>query len=179
MDKTPDSEAQSQGDTKTEIVTIDEVNPKIRLGKRNINYKPRKHFMGNSVEEGTHPNVLRTRENFRKYRLSLRKPDGSLAAPAGSGRKKNVLGNVMREALSHTVTVNGKRSDMTVAEVIVQQRLNEAMRSAHESDVALAATELVFDRTEGKPKGITEVSGPDGGPIEKVETNVVLAKLFS
>lgn len=146
------------------------VNPRIRIGRKQPG-KQGRNLHGNSVEEGTNPAIIAQRQRFLLHVRPLAK---------NVGRKKNTLSTVMKEALNHTVIIDGKQSDLTVAEVIVQQRINEAMQPALTPfDVAIKSTELIFDRTEGRPKSINEVSGPDGGPIEKVEVSAVLAKLFS
>jgi hypothetical protein len=146
-----------------------QINPEIKLGKRKGKYKAPHMKRGQS-----HPNVLAQRERFRLQFCTGRK-----TGTPGAGRKKHTLKILMQDALERTVLIDGKQSELTAGEVIVQQRINEAMQDANFNPVALESTQLIFDRTEGKAKSIVETSGPDGGPIEVVETSVVLAKLFS
>ena len=88
----------------------------------------------------------------------------------------NSVREITKDILHRQVTVNGEET--VVAEQIIWQRAMEAMQENDVRGLAIAASEFLFDRAEGKPTARQEVSGPDGGPIEVVQEHRVLAKLF-
>lgn len=144
--------------------------PKLKLGRKKNDGRRHngKNFKGNSIEEGTHPAVV---ANRRELAINPK--------PRTAARRKKILTDATLDALDRTVIINGEESHLTVADLIVQQRAIEAMQPNDFNDTAHKATTMLWDRAEGRPVGRQEVSGPEGGPIETVDTHVVLAKLFS
>lgn len=122
------------------------------------------NLRGNNV----HPNILLQRQAFALGKVKYK-----------GGPRVKYLTTITEEVLNKTVIIDGVESQLTVGEAIVQARALEAMQPNDASDTALKSTAMLWDRTEGKAKSKVEMSGPDGGPIETVETSVVLAKLFS
>ena len=89
--------------------------------------------------------------------------------------------DTLRDAMSMVVEIDGKESDLTVADALIHRIVNEALEEAMPvtSDPAQKARELIFDRLEGRAVSKVEMSGPEGGPIETVSTSAILTKLFS
>jgi hypothetical protein len=125
----------------------------------------------NFTSANSSPAVIENRERFRLTYVG--RPGGN----GGGGKKKNLISEAMDEALQMEVVLEGGRTGKIAAQHIAQQRVLEAMKSATpDDDIALRATQLILERTEGKPVTRTEVSGPDGGPI--IEVSAVLTKLM-
>ena len=164
----------TKADTVKNIVTI---------GKKRGG--PRPHMRGNSLAEGTHPRVLATR--WKKGEAPPKAKNPLTAGKPGPKPCHTVI-EALKEGLTHEALVNGKPTGKTVAEVIAQQRLEEAMAPASENDAAHAATQFVTDRTErfsplngGSMLGVKEFAfrviyddpaqGSEGGDVTVSRTN--------
>jgi hypothetical protein len=118
------------------------------------------------------------RENASPTVLANRTPEAMAIVRSHRGQKR-ALKDITQEVLNSEVTINGEKTNLTVAEKIITQRAVEAMQENDVRGLAMVATEFLFDRAEGKAASKTELSGPEGGPIEVVQEHRVLAKLFS
>jgi hypothetical protein len=167
-------------DDPAEITARATPKPRIRIG-RHPQKGPRKsgaHLRGNSLEEGTSPAVIAARARFRMNFVNRTAAENSAKSKKSNEtrRQRDLLSKTLEDALQRRVEIDGKPTNLTVAQAIIKHRMEDAMDSG---ELGLETTKFVFDRLEGKPKVVTEISGPEGGPIETVETSVVLAKLFS
>lgn len=105
--------------------------------------KSGKHMIGNSVEEGTHPAIVASRARFAIKWAHKMDPE--------SVNRRRVFSEAIKDGLKRRAIIDGKESDMTVAQVIAEKRLTEAMGDAiHKDDVAIISTKLIIDCTEPK-----------------------------
>jgi hypothetical protein len=145
---------------------------KIARRKQQGPNKSGRNLRGNSIEEGTSPEVV-------AHRLAVK--TGVFQMNRTGRPKKNVLTETLREAMDRQIEINGEVSDLTVADALIEKIVNDALGEACAvtNDPTGRARELIFDRLEGRAVSKVEMSGPEGGPIETVETSIVLQKLFS
>jgi hypothetical protein len=91
-----------------------------------------------------------------------------VGAPSGNQNAKK--GKAWAEAVKRAIRAKyGKEWDESL-----QELAGKLVKAADEGD--LAALKEIGDRLDGKPTQQTEVSGPDGGPVETV-TRFKLADL--
>lgn len=62
-------------------------------------------------------------------------------------------------------TMEGYETSMKIKEVLATKFIRRTLKAKDDSVFDKLMNSLM-DRTEGKPKQATEISGPDGGPIE-------------